>query len=158
MPINCNIHPMSAIRCAVAIFIVSAALNYVWEIAQSPLFAGMDNLGNMWWHCLVASLGDGVIVLIIHVAGWCVFRRSDWFMHPGVTGYSVMLVTGVIVAVVVEWVAVHAIHRWTYTTRMPLIPGTDIGLVPILQMLILPPAVFYIVAAWATRKKVHVRK
>jgi hypothetical protein len=112
----------------------------------------------MWWHCLVASLGDGVIVLIIHVAGWCVFRRSDWFMHPGVTGYSVMLVTGVIVAVVIEWVAVHAIHRWTYTTRMPLIPGTDIGLVPILQMLILPPAVFYIVAAWATRKKVHVRK
>ena len=79
-------------------------------------------------------------------------------MHPGVAGYSVMLVTGATIAVVVEWVAVHVIHRWTYTPRMPLVPGTDIGLVPILQMFILPPAVFYIVAAWATRKKVHVRK
>jgi hypothetical protein len=38
MPINYNIHPMSAIRCAVAIFIVSAALNYVWEIAQIRSF------------------------------------------------------------------------------------------------------------------------
>jgi hypothetical protein len=80
MPINYNIHPMSAIRCAVAIFIVSAALNYVWEIAQSPLFAGMDNLGNMWWHCLVASLGDGVIVLIIHVA-WLVCFQAIGLVH-----------------------------------------------------------------------------
>jgi hypothetical protein len=77
-------------------------------------------------------------------------------MSPGVAGYGVMLAAGGMIAIAVEWVAVHLLGRWTYTAYMPMIPVLDIGLVPLLQMLILPPSIFYIAAAWASRfEKLH---
>lgn len=103
----------------------------------------------MWWHCFVASLGDGILVWIIYLVGWSAFRQSDWFIQPGGWHYSVMLAAGLIIGIVVEWIAVHSVNRWAYTALMPLIPGLAIGLVPVLQMLILPPVIFRIVAAWA---------
>lgn len=146
-------HRIGPFNTLARLFIVSVAVNYFWEVGQGFLFVGMNNWEHMWWHCFVASLGDGVIIWIMHVAGWAVFRRPDWFIDPGVKGYSVMLATGLIIAVTVEWVAVHILHRWAYTADMPIIPGVNIGVVPVLQMLILPPMTFYIVEAWSNRGK-----
>src|SRR6266446_9686573 len=95
----------------------------------------------MFWHCFVASLGDGIMVLLIVVAGSIVLRQSDWFVSPGVRGY--------LVAVLVEWGAMHILDRWEYTPSMPTLPVFHIGLVPIAQMLILPPLIFGIVATWS---------
>jgi len=130
----------------VAIFAVAVSLNYAWEIGQAFLYVGMDYAKGIWWHCFVASLGDGVLLWIIHLVGWGVFRRSDWFMLPKRGRYAVMLATGMLIGIAVEWVAVHLLQRWQYTDAMPLLPGFGIGLVPILQMLILPPVIFAIVA------------
>lgn len=58
-----------------AIFVVAVALNYVWELAQSPLYRGMGDFSRMLWHCFVASLGDGALILLIFAAGRAVFRR-----------------------------------------------------------------------------------
>lgn len=145
-----RIHPLWYFA---SIFIVAVALNYVWEIAQAPLYAGLDSWTNVWWHCLVASLGDGIILWIIHAAGWIAFGRPDWFIHPGAKGYGVMLTSGLIVAVAIEWVAVHLLQRWEYAADMPIIPGTSVGLAPILQMLILPPVIFYIAGMWIKRRQ-----
>ncbi len=139
----------------VSIFIVAVALNYIWEVAQAPLFVSMNSWENIWWHCFVASLGDGIILWIIHAVGWIVFGRPDWFINPGARGYGVMLTTGLVLAIAIEWGAVHMLQRWEYGPGMPVVPGVNIGLVPILQMLILPPAIFYIAAAWAKRRKMH---
>ena len=134
------------LRTFAALFVVSVVLNYFWEIAQGFLFVGMDSWENIWWHCFVASLGDGLMVWVIHAAGWSIFRRTDWFMSPRWKGYGVMLTTGLIMAVAVEWLAVHVLQRWTYTADMPVLPGVNIGIAPLLQMLMLPPLIFYIVA------------
>ena len=90
---------------------------------------------------------------MLYVAGWTVFRRRDWFENPGRVGYSLMLVGGILIAVAVEWVAANVVGRWAYSSSMPLIPGLAIGLVPVLQMIVLPPAIFYAVAIWAKRRK-----
>jgi len=50
-----------------AIFVVAVGFNYLWELAQSPLYAGMEDFTRMWWHCLLPSLGDGLLVLLIPV-------------------------------------------------------------------------------------------
>lgn len=134
------------LRTLAALFVVSVVLNYFWEITQGFLFVGMDSWENIWWHCFVASLGDGLMVWVIHAAGWRIFRRADWFMSPQWKGYGVMLTTGLIMAVAVELLAVHILQRWTYTTDMPVLPGVNIGIAPLLQMLMLPPLIFYIVA------------
>jgi hypothetical protein len=133
------------------LFVVSVVLNYFWEIGQAFLFVGMDRWENIGWHCLVASLGDGLMVWTIHAAGWLFFRRSDWFIAAQWKGYGVMLASGLLLALAVEWLAVHVLQRWTYTSDMPLLPGANIGITPLLQMLLLPPLVFYIVARGSKR-------
>lgn len=127
---------------------VAAVFNYAWELAQSPLYVGMGSLDQVWWHCFMASLGDGLIVLLIFAAGWMVLHRQDWFVSPGVRGYAVMLATGLVMSVSIEWIAVHIVGRWAYTERMPLVSGLGVGLLPILQLLVLPPLIFWVAAAW----------
>jgi hypothetical protein len=132
----------------VTLFVVAVLFNYPWELAQSPLYRGMGSMNRMWWHCLVASLGDGLLVLLIFATGWMVLQRRDWFVHPGLRGYVVMLAVGLIISVTIEWTAVHIAGRWTYRERMPLVPGLGIGILPIMQMLVLPPLIFRVAAAW----------
>lgn len=138
-------------RRVVVLFLVAVLFNFLWERAQSPLYLGMDDWGSTWWLCFIASLGDGVLVLAIYGLGWIVFKQRDWIEHPGIAGYGLMLIIGLLMGVGIEWIAVHTAELWAYTTAMPLVPGLNVGLVPVLQMLLLPPAIFHVVAIWAKR-------
>ncbi len=62
-----------------------------------------------------------------------------------------MFVTGLIIGIGIEWVAVNMLGRWAYTVDMPILPGLDVGVVPVLQMLLLPPVIFRIAARWTSR-------
>jgi len=132
----------------VTLFVVAVLFNYPWELAQAPLYVGMKSFRTTWWHCFRASLGDGLLVLIIFAAGWAVRRRYDWFVHPGVCGYLIMLAIGLTIGVSVEWGAVHLMGRWAYTAQMPLVPGLSLGILPLLQMLVLPPLIFRVATVW----------
>lgn len=137
-----------------SIFVVGVVVNYVWELAQAPLYVGMENYSIVVLrHCFVASLGDGLMVLLITAVGWLVLRHQNWFAHPGVAGYLVMLTTGFLLAVLVEWAAVHIVGRWAYAEQMPIVPGLNVGVIPIAQMLLLPPLLFRIVAVFGARKR-----
>lgn len=140
-------------RNLVAIFVVAVLFNYLWELAQAPLYEGMERLRIVWWHCFVASLGDGLLVVFIFSAGWAIWQRQDWFAQPGVAGYTVMLLAGLGIGISVEWIAVHVAGRWAYSAHMPLVPGLRIGMVPILQMLVLPPLIFRLVTIWHNRTR-----
>jgi len=133
-------------RMLITIFIVAVLLNYLWELAQAPLYVGLEGYNSaVFWHCFVASLGDGLMVLLIVAAGWITLQHQNWFEDPGVPGYLVILTTGFLLAVLVEWVGVRVLDRWQYTETMPVVPGLGIGVVPITQMLFLPPLIFRIV-------------
>jgi hypothetical protein len=130
-----------------AIFVVAVAFNYVWEVAQAPLYACLGDFSLLLWHCIAPSLGDGLLMLLIFALGWVVLRRRDWFAQPGVRGYALMLIAGLAIAISVEVMAVYALGRWAYTTRMPVVPGLGVGLAPVAQMLVLPPIIFRVVAS-----------
>ncbi|HEY2922055.1 MAG TPA: hypothetical protein VGK77_24000 [Candidatus Binatia bacterium] len=137
----------------VLVYIVAVAVNYLWELAQAPLYVGMEIYNSaIFGHCFVASLGDGVMVLLIVAAGWVTLRQQDWFQQPNVSGYLLMLTTGFVMSVMVEWLGVHILRRWEYSENMPMLPGLSIGLIPIAQMLFLPPVIFRIVAVLGSRK------
>jgi len=130
------------LRTILTVFILAVIVNYPWELAHSPLYEDMSDFSLASWYCFVASLGDGLLVLLIFGAGWMALRRSDWFANPGRRGYLLMLAAGLVIGVVVEWAAVHVMGQWTYAPRMPLIPVLNIGLTPVAQMLALPPLIF----------------
>ena len=124
------------------LFVISVALNYIWEIAQAPLFAGMDSSGALRWHCFVASLGDGIILWIIQGLGWATFKRWNWSVSLGYRQIAFMVSASFVITILIEWFAVYWQHRWAYTDSMPRIPVLNVGLTPILQMLILTPLIF----------------
>jgi hypothetical protein len=128
-------------------------VNYVWELAQAPPYVGLESYGaSVFWHCFAASLGDGIMVLLIVAAGWITLQQENWFEHPGVAGYLMMLTTGFLLAVLVEWVGVHVLGRWRYTDTMPVVPGLGVGVIPIAQMLLLPPLIFRIVVVLGAKR------
>lgn len=137
----------------VLVFIVAVGVNYLWELAQAPLYVGMEIYNSsVFWHCFVASLGDGVMVLTIVAAGWITLRQQNWFQQPVVSGYLVMLTAGLVIAVIAEWLGVRILRRWEYTEQMPTVPGLSIAIIPIAQMVFLPPLIFRIVAVLGSRK------
>lgn len=130
----------------VLVFIMAVLLNLPWEIAEFSLYTCPERGWRMVGRSVVASLGDGVLVLLVMGAGALVFGGSQWFIDPGLPEYAVMLGSGAAIAVTMEWVAVHRIKRWAYGARMPLLPGIKVGVVPVAQMVVLPPLVFWAAA------------
>lgn len=136
-----------------SVYIVAVLLNYAWELAQAPLYVGLERYNAaVFWHCFVASLGDGVMVWLVVAAGWMTLKRLDWFERPGIAGNVVMLTTGFLLAVLVEWVGMRVLDRWQYTETMPVVSGLGIGVVPIAQMLLLPPLIFRLVIVLGARR------
>ena len=133
------------------LFVIAVLVNYVWEIVQAPLYVGMDSFKLVWWHCGVAALGDGLLVLLIYVIGGTVLNKQDWFVHPGAIGYVIMMFVGLAIGVGIEWLAVVVTNRWDYTVWMPLVPLLGVGLVPVAQMLVLPPLIFRLVVVQGGR-------
>ena len=135
------------------VFLIAVGLNYPWELAQGRLFTAASHTTNVWVHCFIASLGDGLMILLLFGFGWLVLGRRDWFARPGVRGYAIIVAAGAALAIAIEWTAVHVLQRWTYTESMPHVPGLEIGLVPVLQMMVLPPIVLRIAASIENRRR-----
>lgn len=134
----------------VLLFALATTVNYAWELAQTPLYAGVEFPGAIW-HCFVAALGDGLLVLLIFAAVATVMRSPDWYIRPTAQSYLTMAAVGLVVGLAVEWWGLHIARRWQYSELMPVIRGTGIGAVPLLQMLLLPPAIFWVVRRLAKR-------
>lgn len=108
------------------------------NMVQMPLYKSMPFTDVMnWLYCFRASLGDGIIILIIWAAGVLVFRSIRWFRNPGIGKVFLLFVSGSVIAISIELYAVST-GRWVYTALMPLVPPFDVGLSPYLQLLVLP--------------------
>lgn len=130
------------------LFGLAVVVNYPWERAQSRLYVLPGGTEVQWWMCATASVADGLVVLLIFWIGKLVIGHRDWHLRPGARGYAVLLLSGAIISTVVEWSTIHAAHWWDYSPRMPLVPGLNIGLAPLAQMLVLPPLIFALLAWW----------
>ena len=126
-------------------------LNYPWEIIQAPLFEGMA--GQAHWEavkvCTRAALGDAVIMLFAYWGVALLGRGRSWIAAPRWYETLLMASLGVVVTVVIERLAQRGewLSAWRYSAAMPVIPGLEVGLVPVLQWLILPPFVVALVGA-----------
>ena len=139
------------VRRLTMLFVVAVLVNYPWERLQSQLYTDPGGASIPWWLCLVASLVDGLFILLIFGIGLIAFGRRMWFEQPGVGGYCVMLASGFAISVGIEWMTVYLLQWWTYSDRMPLVPGLGVGAPPLAQMLVLPPFIFYLAATWNRR-------
>lgn len=120
-------------------------LNFPWEIIQSPLFEDMARMphGDALKYCTRAAFGDAGIMLI---AFWTVAvlsgRGRDWLQQSGRMAIAIFVIIGVLITTAIEVLATSGrwLEGWTYSADMPILWGVNVGLVPVLQWIILPPA------------------
>jgi hypothetical protein len=128
-------------RHAALVYSVAVATNYVWEMAQMPFYVGMRfDDATTWLRCFLAALADGGFAMSIWLAGALVFRSWLWINAPrrAPGRWTLALGLGLAAAFGIELWAL-ARHRWAYSPIMPLLPGLAVGVVPLLQMALLPP-------------------
>ena len=138
----------------VATFVSAVALNFGWEMAQARLYEPMGTAWEATRRCFVASLGDGLMILLVVASGAMLFRSVRWFVEPTLASYAFAALTGLIFAVAVELWGL-ATGRWTYQVHMPRVPGTDLGAVPLAQMVILTPLSLWLAGAWRSRRAIR---
>lgn len=125
-------------------FAIGAAANFPWEMAHSLLYRNPRGFG-LKEHlicCGVASLADGVGIAAIFAVGAAAFREPRWTRQitPSRLGAATLL--GIGGAVVTEWLALR-LDWWAYTPAMPRVPGTNLGLSPLVQFIVLPLLVLF---------------
>lgn len=130
------------------VFVVGVILNFVWEMAQASFYHPMGTFGQAVFRCFLASIGDGLMIMLIGILGAALFRSFDWF--DGVDGARLLFAgtAGLIVALVVEWWGLQT-GRWEYNTQMPTVPGTPFGIVPLAQMVLLTPTTLWIASRFS---------
>lgn len=124
-------------------------LHFPWEILQARLFVGMASAPH--WDavraCTIAAFGDALITLLAY---WAVAAGSGrhWLEKPASRPVVWFMTVGLGTTVVIERLATHGgwFTSWAYGQQMPVIPVVEVGLVPVLQWLVLPPIVLALVA------------
>ena len=133
-------------------YALAVAVNYAWELAQRPLYAGADDLGTMLWHCFAAALGDGLLAVLIFAAAAAAQGSFNWFIKPTAGAYAAMIGAALVIGFAVEWWGLRIAERWQYSELMPVIPLVGIGIVPLVQMIALPALVFWIMRRWMAKE------
>ena len=119
----------------------SLLLNLVWENLQAPLYQGYNNF---WQHlpiCFVASLGDVLIILVLYFVGAIIHRNIFWIAKMSRADVVLVITLGALIAVGIETWALQS-GRWQYTSLMPLVSYVKIGLLPVMQLTLLPIPTF----------------
>ena len=89
-------------------------LNFLWEIAQLPLYTLWDDpdrvrIASYVWHCL---MGDVLIATTIYLLTAIVFRDLAWPMRRPWTAGAFMLAAGLGFTVFSEWYNVYGLGAW----------------------------------------------
>lgn len=129
------------------ILVFAFLLNFVWESLQVPFFVNMPAVPH--WQgirtCAAATLGDAAIALVSFWTVAIVAHSRAWILQPSSGQVVGFVAVGVLITLVGEWVFTEKIVRWTYADSMPTLPVLGTGLLPLLQWMILPPLLVWIV-------------
>lgn len=117
---------------------VAFILNFIWEIGQMPWYVTNPNL---WRHlpmCLLATIGDVLIILCLYGLIGLIQMDLWWIKELTIYNLTILVMAGGLTAIGIEQLAL-ATNQWQYAPTMPLLPLLNVGLLPFLQLILLPP-------------------
>ena len=116
---------------------VSFVAQFVWEAIQSPIFYGGSPPVCI---LLCAAGGDVMMGAGLYLLLTAAHGEADWMTRPYTRAdWGIMVLYGALLSFYIETRALW-LNRWHYDAAMPLIPGTPVGLIPVLQLVLLFPA------------------
>lgn len=133
---------MAFLRFLFSLFIVATALHFGWEISQMGYysFSGVtlsEYGGFVKDHWIVAAK-DGLITVALYLLVGMLVKNAGWGKRFSSKRLMFLVVLGFLWAVGIEYYATEVAHRWVYAPAMPIIPIINVGMTPVLQMVIIP--------------------
>lgn len=129
----------------IALTIISFLLHLVWENAQAPLYGGYTSFTQHFFICLMGTFGDVLITLMVFIFIVVIKKDAFWIAKQNGGDYIASAFLGLLIAIGIEQNAL-LLEKWVYSSVMPLLPYLQVGLTPVLQMVILLPLSFYLTA------------
>ncbi|QEK13667.1 hypothetical protein FQB35_11955 [Crassaminicella thermophila] len=129
-------------------FIIIALISFIfqaaWEYLSCGLFYAMDTktaTSPLMWS---ATFGDVMMTVTLYVILSFVNGNSNWIVNKWKSKeYIIISLYALFLSFYFEISALYS-GRWAYSEAMPLFPNTNIGLIPVIQLLILFPFTFFI--------------
>ena len=135
------------------IFLTALAINYVWEMLQMPFYEEMRIFDlKAWLFCFQASVVDALITLFIYMIGRLLFNSWSWHSQLSTAKIIYIVLIGTAIAVPIEIAALTA-SRWSYSSLMPKISSTIIGIIPVVQLIVLPYICFSLASKVLSKQK-----
>jgi len=134
----------SIVSLLAAIAVVAGALHLVWEGMHVSLYGGYETLTRLpiTFYATIGDVGYTIGAVLLAALFKGNFR---WLSAPSMRDLAGLAVMGALIALFVEYKAL-ALGRWFYLDAMPMIPILNVGLTPILQMMILLPFSVWVAA------------
>ena len=124
----------------------SFLLNFVWEVLQTPFFVDISTeVNTIIWYRFHCTLGDVVISLGSFWLVALISKTRTWFLNPTKARMLLFIAFGVSYTILSEIKNVSLNKLWAYSDFMPVIPYIDVGIVPLIQWIIIPPLLVIIV-------------
>lgn len=126
-------------------------LNWVWEMVQMSAFVEMASRpwAETLWPCALAALGDVALTAAVCGVGGLAAGSVTWPATGRWNVYLTAAALGAVCGAAFEWHA-RATGRWSYSGRMPVVPGLGVGLWPLLQLALAIPAALWVARRWGT--------
>lgn len=120
--------------------------HFTWEMLQDPLYAGLAVRphGEIRAQCLMATAGDVAITLTAFYLASLIARSRFWFLSAHRKPTIVWFAVGVLLTIGLELYATRLVGRWSYGPLMPIVPILRIGLAPLLQWLLIPAVLLFL--------------
>jgi len=140
----------SPTRLWLSIGAVAWALNFAWESLQTPLFLGLPPTHHVAW-CGAAALADALFTLLLYFILAQRRRDARWPQSHHIADFVLLALLGALFGAVGELVFLR-LHWWRYGPAMPRLPLLHVGLLPVLQLSVLPPMAVILAVAWFTKR------
>jgi hypothetical protein len=125
----------------VRLIVLALPLQLLWEIAQFPLYTVWHQ--NDWSYILYGlahcTLGDLIILLVLYELIAIIQRDRYWYLHSILPSGILFTIAGIGYTIYSEITNVRLKGTWGYTELMPIVPLIEIGGMPFLQWLLIPP-------------------
>ena len=125
--------------------------NYAWEMLQMPLYDGMTD---GWARCAHAAVSDVAVLAFLYAVMAAAAASWLWFRESPIPRSLALAAIAFLTAVLIELRALAA-GKWSYADEMPLVPPFEVGLSPLVQMVVIPLALTWLsrVAARGGRRE-----
>ena len=130
------------------VLIFSFLLNLAWELWQVPFFHGMADQPH-WLGvkaCTQATFGDAGIALAAFWVTALIAKSRTWILRRSRSDIAIFIGVGLVATIAFETLATRALERWAYSDAMPRLPVVGTGLLPVIQWLVIPPLVVWLVS------------